>query len=132
MEWLGAFVLLASALVAAWLLLVGLLWLNRPTRDLAGPAARLIPDLARLVRSLLADRDTPRSVKLALAGLLLWIVSPIDLIPEFIPVVGALDDLVLTALVLRWAGRRIGREQLRRHWSGTPEGLALLERLLAR
>lgn len=116
--------------VSLWLLLITVLWLNRPTRDLAIPAARLVPDLARFVRALLADQDTPRSAKVALGGLLLWIVSPIDLIPEFIPVIGPLDDLVVTALVLRWVGRRVGRERLRRAWAGSPEGWALLERLL--
>ncbi len=128
--WIAPLALLVGALLVLWILLIGALWLNRPTRELAAPAAHLIPDLARLVRSLLGDPQTPRAVKVALVALLLWIVSPIDLIPEFIPVIGPLDDLVVTALVLRWAGRRLGREQLRHHWQGTPEGFALLERLL--
>jgi uncharacterized membrane protein YkvA (DUF1232 family) len=129
-EWLQPVLLVVAIGVAAWLALLAVLWLNRPTRELVGPAARLLPDLARLVRSLLSDRTTPGSVRFALAFLLGWIVSPIDLIPEFIPVLGPLDDLIVACLVLRWAGRRMGRSWIRGHWQGSPEGLALLERLL--
>jgi uncharacterized membrane protein YkvA (DUF1232 family) len=130
MEWVRAIAFVGAGLVIAWLVLIAILWLNRPTRDLAAPAARLIPDLTALVRALLTDRATPRSVKIALAGLLVWLVCPIDLIPDFIPVIGPLDDLVLACLVLRWAGKRMGPAWIRRHWRGTPEGLTLLERLL--
>jgi uncharacterized membrane protein YkvA (DUF1232 family) len=69
-------------------------------------------------------------VKLTLAGVLLRIVSPIDLVPEFIPVIGPVDDVVVASLALRWSALRIGREQLRRHWTGSPEGWAILDRLL--
>jgi uncharacterized membrane protein YkvA (DUF1232 family) len=130
MQWLETLALVGLGVVALWLILIGILWLNRPTRELVGPAARLLPDLATLVRSLMSDRTAPRGVKLALAGLLIWIASPIDLIPEFIPVLGPLDDVVVTVLVLRWAGRRMGPAWIRDHWKGTPAGLALLERLL--
>lgn len=61
---------------------------------------------------------------------MVWIASPIDLLPEFLPVIGPLDDLVVTALVLRWVARRVGRPRLRELWPGPPEGFALLERLL--
>jgi uncharacterized membrane protein YkvA (DUF1232 family) len=130
MAWLEALALVFAGIALLWLILIGILWLNRPTRALAGPAARLLPDLATLVRSLMSDRAAPRRVKLALAGLLIWIASPIDLIPEFIPVLGPLDDLIVTVLVLRWAGRRMGPAWIGDHWRGTPEGLAILERLL--
>ncbi len=130
MGWWTALFVAVGIGVLAWVVVIAFLWLNRPTRELAAPAARLLPDLARLVKSLLSDPATPRSVKLALAGLLVWIASPIDLVPEFIPVLGPLDDLVVTCLVLRWAGRRMGPAWVREHWQGTSEGLALLERLL--
>ena len=130
MGWLALILAFISIVVLAWLALLGALWLHRPTRDLVRPTARFLPDLARLVRALLADRETPRSAKLALGALLVWILSPIDLVPEFIPVIGPLDDLVVSALVLGWVTRRIGREPIRRHWTGSPEGLAFLERLL--
>jgi uncharacterized membrane protein YkvA (DUF1232 family) len=78
------------------------------------------------VRDLLADAATPLPVRLALGGLLVWIVSPIDLIPEFIPVLGPLDDVVVAVLVLRYVRRRLGAQALRRRWRGSSEGFALL------
>ena len=114
----------------AWLLFVVVLWLHRPSRELAGSTLRLVPDLIRLVRSLLADRDTPRSVKLALVGLLVYLLSPIDVVPDFFPVIGSLDDLIVSAVVLRWAGRRVGTVGLQAHWSGSAEGFAMLLRIL--
>jgi uncharacterized membrane protein YkvA (DUF1232 family) len=121
-------IVLFAALV--WLLLVAVLWLHRPTRDQVGPVVHLVPDIARLVRSLLADDAVPRGPKIALGGLLVHLVSPIDLVPDIVPVVGALDDVIIGGLVLRWVGRRIGPEDLRSHWSGSEEGFALLGRLL--
>lgn len=130
MDWLGPILVVLLAVLAIWLLAVAAIWLHRPSRELALPALRLLPDVVRLVRALLADPATPRSVRLALVGLVAWILSPIDLLPEFLPGIGPVDDLVVAVLVLRWAGRRIGREGLRRKWPGTAEGFALLERLL--
>jgi uncharacterized membrane protein YkvA (DUF1232 family) len=127
---LDGLLVVAGAIVLAWLALATLVWLHRPSRALVAPAVRLVPDLVRLVRSLLADRDSPRWVKVALGGLLGYLVSPIDLIPDFVPVLGSVDDLVVSAIVLRWAGRQIGVEQLRTHWSGSDAGFALLLRLL--
>lgn len=117
-------------LVCLWIVAVALIWLHRPSRELALPALRLLPEILGLVRRLVADPDTPRSVKLALLGLGLWIASPIDLLPEFLPGIGPLDDLVVAALVLRWTGRRLGRQRLRAAWSGSEEGFALFARLL--
>src|SRR5207249_11996702 len=95
---------------------------NVPHRELVG----VIPDLLRLIRDLLADRKTPLAVRLALTFLLAWIVNPIDLIPEFIPVIGPLDDVVVAVLVLRYVRRRIGISELRARWPGTDEGFTLL------
>lgn len=123
--------LIALALVAvAWLLFLLVLWLHRPTRDQVGPLVRLIPDLGRMAHGVLRDPATPRSVKVAIGFLLVWLASPIDLIPDFLPVVGVLDDVLVAAIVLRWAARRVGAESLRSHWTGSPEGWQLIERLL--
>jgi uncharacterized membrane protein YkvA (DUF1232 family) len=124
--------IVGAFLVAAigWLLLVGFLWLHRPSRALAGTALRLIPDLVRLVRGLLDDRGTPLSVRLALVVLLAYLISPIDLIPDFVPVIGSVDDLIIAAVVLRWAGRRVGLDGLRAKWTGDPAGFEVLRRLL--
>ncbi|HET7677394.1 MAG TPA: DUF1232 domain-containing protein [Candidatus Limnocylindrales bacterium] len=130
MEWLTGLLAAIALLVAVWLVAVGLVWLHRPSRELALPALRLLPDLLRLVRALLADGDTPRPARLALLFLLAWILSPIDLLPEFLPGIGPLDDIVVAAIVLRWVGRRLGPERLRARWSGSDEGFALLLRLL--
>ena len=119
-----------GVVVAAWLVLVAVLWLHRPTRDLAGPVLRLVPDVTRLVGALFRADTTPRNVKIVLWGLLLYLLSPIDLVPEFLPVLGSLDDLIVAAIVLRWASRRIGADLLRVHWSGSPEGFDLLRRFL--
>jgi uncharacterized membrane protein YkvA (DUF1232 family) len=120
------------ALVAGWVLLIALLWFLRPRdvslRELIG----VVPDVLRLVRDLISDRSTPTRVRLALIVLLVWIVSPIDLIPEFIPVLGPLDDVVVAVLVLRYVRRRLGEEQLRRRWRGSADGFALLTGVIGR
>ena len=124
----GTLLIVLAIILVAWLVLVAVLWLHRPSRDLVGPILRLVPDVARLVRSLIGSADTPRSVKLVLGGLLVYLLSPIDLVPEFLPVIGSLDDLIVGAIVLRWASRRIGVDTLRAHWSGSPEAFDLLRR----
>ena len=95
----------------------------------AGPR-RGGPGRAPVGRSLIADGTAPLGVRLALVGLLVWLVSPIDLIPEFIPVLGPLDDVVVAVLVLRYVRRRLGADELRRRWPGNEPGLALLLRLI--
>jgi uncharacterized membrane protein YkvA (DUF1232 family) len=117
-------------LLTIWLLLVVLLWLHRPARDQIGPVMRLGPDLARLAWSVLRDPGTPRSVRAALAFLAIWLASPIDPIPDFLPLIGWLDDVVVAVVVLRWAARRVGEATLERHWRGSPEGWRLVVRLL--
>jgi uncharacterized membrane protein YkvA (DUF1232 family) len=117
-------------LVAVWVALLLLLWLLRPRDMRLGEALRLLPDLLRLIRSLLADRQAPLGVRLALGFLLAWLVNPIDLIPEFVPVIGPLDDVVVAVLVLRYVRRRLGDGELRRRWPGTEPGYELLSSIL--
>jgi uncharacterized membrane protein YkvA (DUF1232 family) len=125
-------VAIVVGVVAAWALFILVLWILRP-RDVSLPELlRVVPDVLRLVRDLLADGSTPAAVRLALAGLLVWLISPIDLIPEFIPVLGPLDDVVVAVLVLRYVRRRIGEAELRRRWRGSEEGFALLAGVLGR
>ena len=116
-------------LVVAWLALIALLWLIRPRDVAVGELIAFVPDVVRLVRKLLAGRSIEPRVRLALVILLVWLVSPIDLIPEFIPVLGPLDDVVVAVLVLRYARRRLGVEALRASWSGSEAGFRLLLRL---
>jgi uncharacterized membrane protein YkvA (DUF1232 family) len=89
-----------------------------------------LPDVLRMLRALVADPATPRRERWLLIGLFAWLASPIDLLPEFLPGIGPLDDIVVAALVLRWVTRRLGRDYLRAHWPGNDEGFGLVERLL--
>lgn len=118
------------AVAAVWALLLVLFWALRPkgvaVRELLG----LIPDVLRLLRSIISDRSAPLDVRLVLVGLLAWIVSPIDLIPEFIPVLGPLDDVVVAVVAMRYVRRRVGVDDLRRRWSGTEDGFAVLLRVI--
>jgi len=119
-----------SGLAFAWVLFVLLLWLLRPRDGRLRDLVRIVPDVLRLVRHLLGDRAVPGRVRVALAVLLVWLVSPIDLIPDFIPVLGPLDDVVVAVIVLRYVRRQLGEPELRRRWSGTPEGFRLLTAVL--
>ena len=89
--------------------------------------AALIPNMVALFRGLVRDPRVPRREKWLLAGAAIWLASPIDLIPEFIPVLGPLDDAVVAALVLRRLVRIAGRQVLTDHWRGDP---AVLDRVL--
>jgi uncharacterized membrane protein YkvA (DUF1232 family) len=80
-----------------------------------------------LVRRLRRDPLVPRRAKLALGFAGLWVLSPIDLIPEFLPVIGPLDDAVVVALALRYAARQVPRDVLLAAWPGEPR---TLERLI--
>ena len=117
-------------LIAVWAILIALLFALRPRGVPLGELLRVIPDVLRLVRRLIGDRGVPLRVKVALVVLLVWLVSPIDLIPEFIPVLGPVDDAIVAVLVLRYVRRRLGVEALRSRWAGTPEGFALLVRII--
>jgi len=115
-----------AGLVAAWAALVVLLWIVKPRDVRLSELVRIVPDVLRLVRNLIADRTVGWGVRIALVILLVWIVSPIDLIPEFIPVLGPLDDVIVTVLVLRFVVRRLGSETLRERWAGSEDGFRVL------
>jgi uncharacterized membrane protein YkvA (DUF1232 family) len=116
-------------LLAAWVALLVLLYLIRPRDVRASEVVGAIPDILRLVRDLLADGSTPGRVRAALIVLLVWLVNPIDLVPEFIPVLGPLDDVVVAIVVLRYVRRRLGADELRRRWRGTDDGFRVLTSL---
>lgn len=129
MEWLAGAV---AAVVGVWLALLLVFWMVRPKGVSVVQVARIVPDVLRLIRSLMGDRSVPLDVRVVLVGLLAWIVSPIDLIPEFIPVLGPLDDVVVAIAAMRYVRRRVGWDDLTARWTGTPEGFALLTRLIGR
>ena len=90
--------------------------------------ARFVPDCIVLVRRLLSDPRVPRRHKLLLGALVGYLAFPFDLIPDFIPVAGYLDDALLVALTLRAVLRGTDGELLREHWPGPESSLALLPR----
>lgn len=120
---------IVGGLVVIWAVLVAVLWLTKPGEYDVREALRLLPDLIRLIKRLAADPDTPRGVRIRLALLLVYLALPIDLIPDFVPVLGYADDAIIVALVLRSATRSAGPDALAKHWPGSPEGLAALKRL---
>ena len=122
--------IVAASLVVMWLALVGFVFVVHRDRASLREAVRLLPDTLRLVRRLAADKAIPRSTRWALWLLLVYLASPIDLIPDFVPVVGYADDAIITSFVLRRVIRRAGRDRLLEHWPGSADGLAMLTRLL--
>ena len=92
-------------------------------KDLAG----FLPNCVTMTRRLRKHPDVPRRAKVAVAFAGLWVLSPIDLIPEFLPIIGPLDDVVVVALALRYAARQVPRAVLHEAWDGDPK---LLDRLL--
>jgi uncharacterized membrane protein YkvA (DUF1232 family) len=120
---------LGAALMLAWLALLIALLLVRPKGSLLTEALRLLPDVLRLLRRLASDRSLPRSVKVRLWLLLGYLAIPIDLVPDFLPIVGYADDAIIVTAVLRSVVRRAGLEPIRRHWPGTQDGLAAVVRL---
>ena len=122
-----------AGLVLVWLLLVSALALaarGGPDRVTVTGVLRLLPDVVRLVRRLAGDPTLPRGVRWRLWLLLGYLLLPIDLVPDFLPVVGYADDAVVIALALRSVTRTAGVEALERHWPGTAEGLEAVRRLV--
>src|SRR4051795_6372519 len=115
----------AALIVASWGLLIVLA--RRLPPGTAKDLATVLPACATTARRLGKDPRVPRRAKIAVAFAGLWVVSPIDLIPEFLPVIGPLDDVVVVALALRYAARRVPRETLLAAWDGDPR---VIERLL--
>lgn len=119
-----------GAVAVVWVVFIGVLLVVRPGQLAVRDAVRLLPDTLRLVRRLAADRTVPLGSRLSVWFLLLYLASPIDLIPDFIPVIGYADDAILVSFVLRRLIRRAGPEKLDEHWPGTADGLARLQRVL--
>lgn len=123
---LNTFLGVVVALAVLWVSLLVLFWALRPKGVSVREILGVVPDVLRLLRSVIADGSAPLDVRLVLVGLLAWILSPIDLIPEFIPILGPLDDVVVAVVAMRYVRRRIGVDELRRRWAGADDGFALL------
>ena len=122
---LGAASLLLYAGFIAWLLAAG-------RRDDARALAGFIPDCVVLLRRLVGDERVPRRAKLLLGVLFAYLAVPFDLVPDFIPIAGQLDDVIIVAYVLRRVLRSGGPELLREHWPGPSVTLDALIRLTGR
>ena len=128
MTWWAWLVVSVAALAVVWAAFVVALYLTgrgSEARALAG----FIPDCLLLVRGLLGDARVPRRHKLLLAALLGYLALPFDLVPDFIPVAGQLDDVLVVAWVLRRLVRAAGPDVVREHWRGPEQSLRLILRL---
>jgi uncharacterized membrane protein YkvA (DUF1232 family) len=124
-SWLLVSLGLTLAVYAAFV--VGLLLLGR--RGDARAWAGFVPDCAVLFSRLVRDERVPRRYKLLLAALVGYLSMPFDLVPDFIPVAGALDDAIIVAVVLRAVFRASGSALLEEHWPGPQSSLRLMLRL---
>ena len=127
--WWDLLIGIGAALLLSWIALVVALLVARPRGGLLREALRLLPDVLRLVRRLAADSSLPRGVRIRLGLLMVYLALPIDLIPDFIPVLGYADDAIIVTAVLRGVVRRAGLDAVRAHWPGTDDGFAAVVRL---
>lgn len=119
----------ATGLLLLWMGLLVALWRVRPDDSRLREALRVLPDVLRLMARLARDVTLPRILRLRLWLLLAYLAVPVDLVPDFIPVIGYADDAVLVVWTLRSLARLAGADTVKRHWPGTPQGLQTVARL---
>jgi uncharacterized membrane protein YkvA (DUF1232 family) len=120
--WLGIAVAIN---VVLWLALVSVL-LAAGRKTQARDVVQFLPDCIRLFRRLGSDPRVPRRAKIALVLLVAYLASPIDLIPDFVPFAGLVDDAVLAALAAGYVVRKAGRVPIEEHWPGSEAGLRVV------
>ena len=125
--WLWLAVGLGAA-IAVWLLLVVVLLVLGRRHD-ARELARFIPDCIILFKRLLQDPRVPRRAKVVVILLIPYLALPFDLIPDFIPIAGQLDDAILVAATIAYVARHAGREVIEERWPGSERGLRVVLRL---
>ena len=125
MSWWRIVLVGAAAIVLSWGVLVVLA--RRLPPGVLKDLAAVLPACASTMWRLRRDPRVPRRAKIAAVFAGLWVLSPIDLIPEFLPVIGPLDDVVVVALALRYAARCVPRAVLEEAWTAEPQ---VLDRLL--
>jgi uncharacterized membrane protein YkvA (DUF1232 family) len=118
--------LIALGLIAALYALVVMALALAGRRTAAKEIAALLPNFVILFKGLIRDPRVPRGSKWLLAFGAAWVASPIDLLPEFLPVLGPLDDAVVVALILRHLLKKAGEDVVREHWRGEPATMDLL------
>ena len=124
-EWVTGIGIAVAVMAVSWLVLIVLA--KRLPEGTAKELARFLPACVTTVRVLRSNPAVPRRAKVALAVAGLWVLSPIDLIPEFLPVIGPLDDVVVVALAFRYAARQVPRDVLLDAWPGDRR---IIERLI--
>jgi uncharacterized membrane protein YkvA (DUF1232 family) len=124
-RWLTGLAIAASVWIALCVAMVVLA--RRLPRGLVRDIAEFLPACVTTARRLRRSPTVPRRAKVALLVAVIWVVSPIDLLPEFLPVIGPFDDVVAVVLLLRFAARSVPREQLMAAWPAEPR---LLEWIL--
>ncbi len=117
---------LGIAMLVVWLVLVIVLLVAKPKPSVMKGALRLLPDTLLLLKRLATDRSLPRSLRIRLFLLFGYLALPFDIIPDFIPVLGYIDDVILVLVVLRVIVKHAGIDVVRRHWGGTEDGLLAL------
>ena len=128
-DWWLILISVVGGVILIWAALVVALWFAKPDEVGVRDAMRLLPDLLRLLKRLASDPTMPRGVRVRLVLLMGYLALPIDLIPDFVPILGYADDAIIVAFVLRSVARRAGPEALAKHWPGTPDGLEAVRRL---
>lgn len=130
MVW-DSLIAIVAGLAVLWLAVIAALWVTKGRFDLAAlrEGLRMLPDLIRLLKRLAADPVLPRGVRIRLWLLLAYLLFPVDLVPDFIPIVGYADDAIVVALALRSVIRHAGPQAIERHWPGTSDGLTVILRL---
>jgi uncharacterized membrane protein YkvA (DUF1232 family) len=114
--------------VALWLAAISVL-LAFGRVNVAKELAGLVPNLFLLFKDLVKDPRVPRSAKIWLGVAAVWLASPIDLLPEFLPVLGPLDDAIVAAAVLRYLVKKAGPDVVYEHWRGDPATIARVLRI---
>ena len=125
MSWVGLLVIAVAVVAVSWMILI--LLAQRLPPGLAKDLAGFLPACAATLSALRKDPRVPRRAKVAVAIAAVWVISPIDLIPEFLPVIGPLDDVIVVVLALRYAARAVPRAAIEEAWPGERR---LLDRLL--
>lgn len=131
-EWWQNILVALGGLVALYAALLILLWgyaRKHPQTLTMKDALRLVPDLLRMLKSFSMDPSVPRGVRVRLVLLLFYLLLPIDVVPDFLPLIGYADDAIIVAVVLRSVIRRAGPDVLANHWPGSAEGLQVVMKL---
>jgi uncharacterized membrane protein YkvA (DUF1232 family) len=127
--WADLLIALGGGVLLAWVAITVVLLRLQAGGPAIREILRLLPDVVRLLSRLARDGTLPRGIRIRLWLLLGYLASPVDIIPDFIPVIGYADDAIIVVLTLRSVVRRTGDEPLARHWPGTEQGLTAVRRI---